>query len=129
MRSRGAEHHAAAGRPGEFGVVDAISLAVNDGLLEAERVDEEPDEGAAVARAEGGPHLRWRCRCHAPIIPPVRRAWVGWIGTPRPATGEEGGPPGDGTPGAGAPGRSSPTPPPGPRGPRPGRPPRPRAPG
>ena len=55
-----AEHDAAAGRPGQLRVVDALAVAVDHGLLEAERVDEEADQGPRVAGPQGGPHLRWR---------------------------------------------------------------------
>jgi preprotein translocase subunit SecD len=50
-------------------MIDAVALAVDNRLLEAERVDEELDESARVARAERGPHLRWRCLCHASDYP------------------------------------------------------------
>src|SRR5580693_858073 len=57
-----AEHDAAARRPGQLGVVYPVAVAVDHGLLEAERVDQEPDQRAGVAGAQGRPDLRVR-RC------------------------------------------------------------------
>ena len=42
-------------------MVHPVALAVDDGLLEAERVDQEPDQPAGVAGAQRGPDLRWWC--------------------------------------------------------------------
>ena len=38
----------------------SVAVAVDHGLLEAERVNEEADQGPGVAGPQGGPHLRWR---------------------------------------------------------------------
>ena len=43
------EHDPAARRPGQLGVIDPVALAVHDGLLEPEGIDEEFDECAGVA--------------------------------------------------------------------------------
>src|SRR5215831_20953942 len=56
-----AEHDAATEGPGQLGMMDAIPIPVDGGLLEAERVDEEANKGARVARAQRGPDLRCRC--------------------------------------------------------------------
>jgi hypothetical protein len=63
-----AEHDAAALWPGELGVVDPVPVAVDHGLLEAERVDQELDQRPGVARPQRGPDLRFRCGWHD--VPP-----------------------------------------------------------
>src|SRR5712691_11355259 len=91
--AHGAQHDAAAGRPGQLGVIDLVPLAVDDDRLEAEGVDEELDEPAGVAGAEGGPDVgRGRLLgafvfCHAPIIPSRRPARLGRFGALRRGTG------------------------------------------
>jgi len=42
-------------------MVNPVAVAVYDGLLEAERVDQEPDQRAGVAGAKRGPDLCWWC--------------------------------------------------------------------
>src|SRR5882724_4105807 len=82
-----AEHDPAARRPGQLGVVDDVAVAVDDGLLEPEGVDEEADQLAGVAGPHGWPHLRWRCLvAHDFTLPPVGQGTLGRIGTLRPAT-------------------------------------------
>src|SRR5262249_39563862 len=60
-----------AGRPGKLGVIDSVAVAVDDGLIEPERVDEELDEPTSVVRPERRPDLwcRWLMTgcvvCHA----------------------------------------------------------------
>ena len=52
-----AEHDPAAGRPRQLGVMHVVALAVDRGLVEPHDVDEEADERAGVAGAQGGPCL------------------------------------------------------------------------
>src|SRR3981081_4030568 len=54
-----AEHDPTAERPRQLRVVDLVALAVDDGLLEAERLDKEADEATGVAGAQRRPHLGW----------------------------------------------------------------------
>src|SRR5260370_666516 len=76
------EHDPASGRPGQLGVIHAVALAVYDGLLEAERVDDEADQPAGVARPQRRPDLRWWCLIvHAPSLAPRRPARLGRFGT------------------------------------------------
>jgi len=56
-----AEHDPAAWRPTELRVLHPVTVAVHDNLLEAERVDEKPDEGPGIPGPQRGPHLRWGC--------------------------------------------------------------------
>src|SRR5271166_2672781 len=56
-RADRAEHDPAALRPGQLGVVDHVAVRVDHGLLEPERLGQEPDQRLGVARAERGPDL------------------------------------------------------------------------
>src|SRR5262249_24955280 len=64
-----AQHDAAAGRPGQVGVVDPVAVPVDDRLLEPERVDQEPDQRPGVVRPQRGPdlRLRWGWHLRAPL--------------------------------------------------------------
>ena len=118
-------------------MVDAVPVPVDHGLLEPERVDQEPDQRPGVARpqawarpAAAGVAPAWlspsfRCSSgRARRVYQVRssqaasvkaRRRLGRFGTPRPATGSAGSPPARGTPAPDAPDRST-------RRPRPGQP-------
>ncbi len=43
-------------------MVDDVAVCVDDGLFEPHHVDEEPDQGAGIVRAQGGPDLGCRGR-------------------------------------------------------------------
>src|ERR1022692_1996514 len=89
-------------------MVDAVAFAVDDGLLEAERIDQETDESPGIMGSKRGPHLRWRCLVgHDISLPPPLSGWIGKIGTPEPATWCVSCQPSRGSPGPGEPGRSN----------------------
>lgn len=59
------EHHCATFGPAQFGVGDVAFRARNDqGLGEAEHVNEEPDRRRCVVVAQGGPDGGSRCFSH-----------------------------------------------------------------
>src|ERR1019366_8073430 len=65
-RTGRAEHDPAAWRPAKLRMIDPVAVTVDDNLLEAKRVDEEPDEGPGVPGSQRRPHLRRGCLvCHA----------------------------------------------------------------
>src|SRR6266481_3612702 len=88
--------------------MDPVSLAIDGGLLEAERVDEEADEGPGVADPQRGPYLRcWSLVIHAASVPVATRRWLGNSGTPRRARWWASSQRSNRTPGPGVPDRSN----------------------
>src|ERR1022692_1022327 len=98
-------------------MIDPVAIAVDDGLLEAECVDQEADKRPGVVGSQRGPYLRWWCLVsHDLSLSRPAPGWLGYFGTPALATWSARCLPAIGTPGPGEPGRSSRSRPPGQQG-------------